>query len=411
MPTISVVIPTRDRPLFVREALKSLAAQEFTDFEAIVADNPETTPCEEVVKEFGDERFRYQRAERPLAMHDNWEAGCAAASGEYVGLMNDKIVWLPSTMSHALALLERASVEVVSWWCSSFEPRDEASAVTSGDYYPYDHPSSGPAIRSSRSELTAAMAFDAHRGLGPGYFRGNICSGLYRQDVMNGIRDRLGRVFPPISPDHTSRVGALMTVPRFVDAGVPLQIACTTANSTLRAAEQDPQYSERLLRNFDPELIDRLPNPGLWSSLHNIIAHDYLIAEQLGGPRLNRWNLVARARDDLSDIDAWPSGRVRRQQYRLLRAAERRPGQSVAAIQADRVGKELRRLLAAIRDAPAPRHLLHRMLLRVPGLSRRLRARAAAQLPPPETLAGAISAAEAELAERGHGRAEPEPQV
>ena len=383
MPTISVVIPTRDRPLFVREALKSLADQEFTDFEAIVADNPETTPCEDVVEEFGDERFRYLRAETPLAMHDNWEAGCAAASGEYVGLMNDKIVWLPSTMSRALSLVEEASVAVVSWWCSSFLPRDEASDPASGHYHPYDHPPSGPTTLSSEVELASAMAFDAPRGVGPGYFRGNICYGLYRQDVMEGIRDRLGRVFPPICPDYTSRVGALLTVPTFVDAGAPLQLACTTVTSTVRQAEEDPLHTKRFIDGIDPALMDRLPIPGLWASLHNVVAHDYAIGEGLGGPKLNRANLaVGRARTS-EEIRAWPDEATRQRAVSLLHDAEQRAGGSQAAVRLGPARQGLSGRGAAL--GADGRDLIYRLLLRMPRLRRTLRG-IAGKPPMPDTL-------------------------
>jgi Glycosyl transferase family 2 len=409
VPAISVVLPTRDRPEFVRQALGSLAAQEFEDFEVVVADNPRTAPCEEVMREFDDKRFRYLRAGRPLAMHDNWESGCAEATGDYVAVMIDKTIWLPSTMSRALGTLEEASASVISWWDSGFLPQDERSKLTTGYYFPSPHPGREPVEFSGTGELARAMAFDVPRGgEGAGYFRGKICFGLYRRDLLDAMRDRFGRLFPPIAPDYTSRVGALLTATSLVDAGAPLQLSFATEISTGRRVGAEPLAARRFLDEVDPGVVDRLPIPGVYASHHNIVAHDYLAAERLGVAELDRRNLAARVREDLDSVEHWPSGSVRREQYRLLAGAERRAGVSRIAIPVSRAARSIRRLGEGARTAPRRVHeAQHRALVQRPRLHRALRrmrgkppAAAVPKAPPPpptQTLAEAISAAESRL--------------
>jgi glycosyltransferase involved in cell wall biosynthesis len=340
MPTISVVIPTRDRPQFVRQALKSLAAQTFSDFDVVVADNPANAPCDRVVSEFEDDRFRYLPAERPLSMHENWERGCAAASGEYVGVMIDKTLWLPSTMSRAIAIMEDHSASVLSWWTSSFVPSDEEADLTSGIYHPNPLEAPTPQEFSGAEELTRAMTFGVPRGSeGPSYFRGKICFGLYRQDVLDGMRRQFGGLFRPISPDYVSRVASLLTASRCVDAGASLQLSFMSRTSTGGRVSADPLVAKRFLDDIDPGLIDQLPIPGVFASHHNIVAYDYLPAEQKGVARLDRGNLARRAREDLDAIDRWPSRSVRRRQYRLLAAGERRAGISRMEVERTRARK------------------------------------------------------------------------
>jgi hypothetical protein len=406
MPTISVVIPTRDRPEFVRQALRSLLAQRFEDFEVVVADNPVTAPSEEVVAEFEDERIRYLRAERPLSMHDNWEAGCAGLRGDYVAVMIDKTVWLPSTMGRALGILEETSASVVSWWDSSFEPDDERSSLTEGAYYAYRHPPSEPTPFSGAEELSRAMAFDVRRGLeGPSYFRGKICFGLYRRDILDGIRDRIGRLFPPICPDYTSRTAALSIASTFVDAGVPLQLSFSSETSTGRQQGRDPLFAKRFLDEIDPGLVEQLPIPGVFASHHNIVAHDYLLAERLGEGELDRLNLANRAREDLDETE-WPDEELRREQYRLVAQAERRAGRSRMAIQAGRTAQRLR--VRGAGAGAAVREAAIRLVQRMPPLHRAVR-RALGRPPgalEPEassgTLSEAILAAESRLTAAPH---------
>lgn len=405
MPTISVVIPTRDRPAFVRQALGSLVAQQFSDFEVVVADNPLNAPCKEVVAEFGDERFRYRRADRPLSMHDNWEAGCAEATGDYVGVMIDKTVWLPSTMSHAMSILEETSASVLSWWNAHFRPDDERSGLTEGDYHLYHHPPRGLTRFSGTGELEQAVSLSIPRGRqGPEWFRGKICFGLYRRDVLERIRGRIGRVFEPISPDYTSRIAALATAPSFVDAGVPLQLSYFSKGSTGARVQRDPVVAKRLLDEIDPGLVDRLPIPGVYTSQHNIVAHDYLLAERLEAAELNRQNLMVRAREDLALDVEWPNRKLRREQSRLLAEAERRAGYSRRDIWAGHTAVRLRPWIEAVRELPT---LPYRTILRAPRLHRAVR-RVLGKPPVdpaweagvhPNTLAGAISEAETQLAE------------
>jgi glycosyltransferase involved in cell wall biosynthesis len=408
MPTVSVVLPTRDRPAFVRQALGSLVAQAFTDFEVVVADNPVRDPCKAAVDELGDERVRYIRPERPLSMHDNWESGCAATTGDYVGVVIDKTVWLPSTLSHALALLEESSASVISWWSSSFAPHDVRASLTKGRYYAYPDPPRGPAEFDGAGEIAGATAFDVRRGgEGPAYFRGKICFGLYRRDVLDGIRDRVGRLFPPVAPDYTSRAAALATAPSFLDAGVPLQLSYLTEVSSGRRFELDASWAKTFLDEIDPGVIDRLPLTGVYASHHNVVAHDYLVAERLGTCKLNRLNLARRAREDLAIVEQWPDSRERRRQYRLLADAERRAGRSSLGVWRSRAAVRLGPAVAAGRAAPhGVRELQYRTLLRMPrvhGALRRLLRRPPAPAPRPAppvtagTLESAIRAAESQL--------------
>ncbi|MDP3687195.1 MAG: glycosyltransferase, partial [Sulfurimicrobium sp.] len=45
MPRISVIIPTHNRPVLLAEALTSLLAQTFTDWEAVIVDDASSPPA------------------------------------------------------------------------------------------------------------------------------------------------------------------------------------------------------------------------------------------------------------------------------------------------------------------------------------------------------------------------------
>lgn len=376
MTAVSVVLPTRDRPAFVRQALRSLVAQRFEDFEVIVADNAVAAECRDVVDSFGDPRFRYLRTPRPLAMHDNWEWACEAASGDFVAVMIDKTLWLPSTLRIAMGIAHGSavSVDAVCWWDSVFKLEDEDRALDRGEYHP--HPSSprAPELVDPREQLQRSMSFDVRRGHeGPEYYRGKICFGLYRRDLLELIRARWGRVFPPISPDYSSRAFALASATTVVDAGIPLQLSLVSRTSNGARVARDPQWALSFLDEIDPALVDKLPIPGLYGSAHNMVAHDYELVAS-GGLEIDRRHLTLRAREDLALAERWPSETIRRRQYELLRAAERRAGIRLSVRWWRSVEPSFRRAASAVRVEWSARssRLIGRLPKRVKELGRAL---------------------------------------
>jgi len=62
-PFFSVCIPTYNRANFLPQAIESVLAQDFTDFELIICDNASTDNTQEVVEKYQDKRIRYCRYE------------------------------------------------------------------------------------------------------------------------------------------------------------------------------------------------------------------------------------------------------------------------------------------------------------------------------------------------------------
>lgn len=71
----------------MRETIKSVLDQSFTDYEIIVSDDCSTDETAEVVHAFGDARIRYFRNDRNLGYGGNLEAGAAHATGEILYLL------------------------------------------------------------------------------------------------------------------------------------------------------------------------------------------------------------------------------------------------------------------------------------------------------------------------------------
>jgi glycosyltransferase involved in cell wall biosynthesis len=85
----SIVIPTRDRPNLLRDAIESALQQEFDDYEIIVSDNSTNSETEKVVSEFESKKIRYFRTPKPLDMPRSWDFALSKANGKFITFLAD----------------------------------------------------------------------------------------------------------------------------------------------------------------------------------------------------------------------------------------------------------------------------------------------------------------------------------
>jgi hypothetical protein len=119
MPTVSVVIPTHNRSQYLRQAVDSVLAQSYADFEVIVVDDGSSDDTRAIVCGFTDARVRYSyqsNAGRCAARN----AGIQLARGDYVSFLDDDDLFLCNKLSsHVRALGEHPDVGLVTggWRC------------------------------------------------------------------------------------------------------------------------------------------------------------------------------------------------------------------------------------------------------------------------------------------------------
>lgn len=84
-PKVSLGVPVYNGANYLREALDSLLAQTFGDFEIIICDNRSTDETPEICRAYAasDRRVRYQQNERNLGAAPNFNRTVALARGEY----------------------------------------------------------------------------------------------------------------------------------------------------------------------------------------------------------------------------------------------------------------------------------------------------------------------------------------
>lgn len=103
-PLVSIIIPTLDRPRYLREAIDAALAQTYRGIEVLVFDNGNLEETRAVGEEAArrDSRVRFRRNKHNLGMSGNFNALGAAAQGEFLVAIGDDDRLLPEFVGRLL---------------------------------------------------------------------------------------------------------------------------------------------------------------------------------------------------------------------------------------------------------------------------------------------------------------------
>ncbi|MFC1743870.1 glycosyltransferase family 2 protein [Candidatus Riflebacteria bacterium] len=98
MPEISVIVTTFNRPDYLRETLKSIMNQSFTDFEIIVVDNCSEYDFFAEIKKLKDPRIKAFQNQNDGVIALNRNFGSKKACGQYLAFCDDDDLWHPEKL-------------------------------------------------------------------------------------------------------------------------------------------------------------------------------------------------------------------------------------------------------------------------------------------------------------------------
>ena len=119
MHTLSLVIPTKDRPHLLRRALRSIAAQDRRPIEVVVVDDGSATACAAVASEYPDLNIVVHRNEQSVGAAAARNIGALSAKGSLIGFLDDDDEYLPGALSNVLGFWERPERQVSLTWCGA----------------------------------------------------------------------------------------------------------------------------------------------------------------------------------------------------------------------------------------------------------------------------------------------------
>ena len=126
-PLLSVLMPVYNCGEYIEEALASVLAQTFTDFEVLVIDDGCCDRTPEIVRRMARHDRRIKMISREnRGIVDSLNEGIALAQGELLARMDGDDICEPHRFSHQLAFLNaHPEIDIVGSWVQLFGARSE----------------------------------------------------------------------------------------------------------------------------------------------------------------------------------------------------------------------------------------------------------------------------------------------
>ncbi|MEH1907139.1 glycosyltransferase family 2 protein [Nostoc sp.] len=118
-PLVSVIIPTYNRPEYLKQAIASAIKQTYQNIEIIIYDNCSSENPQALVASFGDSRIKFWRHQQNVGMLANQQHGFKIARGKYVASLHDDDIWNEDFLAKLVPLLE-ANSELIIAFCDQY---------------------------------------------------------------------------------------------------------------------------------------------------------------------------------------------------------------------------------------------------------------------------------------------------
>ncbi|MBI4596952.1 MAG: glycosyltransferase [Candidatus Omnitrophica bacterium] len=129
-PRVTVLMTVYNGVPYLREAIDSVLAQTFRDFELLIIDDASTDQSAARIESFGDPRIRLIRNPRNLGQTPSLNLGMAESRGRYIARMDQDDVCLPDRLQQQVACLDaRSDVAAVGTWAFLIGPEGRATEM------------------------------------------------------------------------------------------------------------------------------------------------------------------------------------------------------------------------------------------------------------------------------------------
>lgn len=132
LPTVSVIVPTRDRPALLRRALRDILTQEYDGRIEVIVVFDQSEPDQSLVRCTPDRTVRVMANSRTPGLAGGRNTGILAAEGNLVAFCDDDDEWLPGKLSAQVMALQAMDGEAVAS-CGIYVRRDGKTTVRLAD--------------------------------------------------------------------------------------------------------------------------------------------------------------------------------------------------------------------------------------------------------------------------------------
>ena len=215
-PRFSILLPTKNRPDIIKNAVLSVLQQDFLDWELIISvnDDDDTETKASLSNLLDDIRIKYIRTPGNLSMSDNWENALNHSSGDYITVLEDKMVLYPKALSKIQGALGFWSgVDILLWRIDTFQDQGTLLKYWGGHKVTVLEP-----WRILSDFVTEGYKFGSGLRRNANVYLPRMINCCASRSLINTILEdpRSPKFFPPVNPDFTSGFLLLHHTAKFV---------------------------------------------------------------------------------------------------------------------------------------------------------------------------------------------------
>ena len=94
-PLVSIIMNCYNGEEFLQEALESVQAQTYKNWELIFWDNQSSDKSSTILKSFNEPRFRYYYAEEHRNLYDSRNLAIQVSKGDFIAFLDSDDSWIP----------------------------------------------------------------------------------------------------------------------------------------------------------------------------------------------------------------------------------------------------------------------------------------------------------------------------
>lgn len=123
---ISIIMPAHNASRFIGQAIESVLAQTYPDWELLIIDDASTDDTPDLVRAFSDPRIKYHRVERVGHPAGVRNIGLRLAQGEYIAFLDSDDEYLPQALEILYgALQEKPDATSAYGFCWCIDEKNE----------------------------------------------------------------------------------------------------------------------------------------------------------------------------------------------------------------------------------------------------------------------------------------------
>ncbi|HSA06013.1 MAG TPA: glycosyltransferase [Candidatus Gastranaerophilales bacterium] len=120
-PKISVLMPVYNGAKYLKEAIDSILAQSFKDFEFLIINDASTDNSAEIIKSYSDNRINFLNNEKNIGLAASLNKGLDIAKGEYIARMDQDDISLPQRLQKQIEFMNKnPEIDICGSWIKFF---------------------------------------------------------------------------------------------------------------------------------------------------------------------------------------------------------------------------------------------------------------------------------------------------